>query len=606
MLPFVLLLVLCVGLVGGAAVTYAGTTLTASASTYLPARAKSADADSAIRTAVEYVRSVLANGGTLSCPTDFSYPGTTGTVTVRMCPQTSSENHVSYLDTTLLTLAPSGQGITQTKNNTLLVSGDVWSNSYISVRDLDVENGKVWAWNDTAGGGNCSTAKVTASGGKDCNAHATFNDVVPPEGTDPGDPALGHSADWQPAAAPGPVQTPTGCNLQPGVYVSGSALTNACNSTITLAAGVYYLNFPSTDSTWTINGTLQGPACVNDNDPGAQLVLANHAQISNGGTIAIPCGARTSSTAPRIAIMGLKSTVGAGTDQTTVLRPATAADAGGGYFPSTGTHAASNAAHAGNGAYPQDNTVTRASIAQNNRTAKLQFNTFSVSSGPALLANAAITSLVVKVVHNESNTNLNFGATPATLTWGGCAIALTPTPSHAATATTYVSNDLSAGLSGCVFDASSSPALTWNVKTTSGSAVNIDVDGAQIEATWHDPGIAAQAGCTLHGGCDVIRSASPNGHDSFLVNDIVYIPQSSFQTTCKNNCNFNIGLALIAWSLRLDANPASVGEPLIGAGTTTTGCEFLATIGTTPWTDAFATYDTTTHTPRITKWIRRT
>src|SRR5205085_7772669 len=145
---------------------------------------------------------------------------------------------------------------------------------------------------------------------------------------------------------------------------------------------------------------------------GIQIVFANNSQLSNAGTISIPCGARATSTGPRISMIGLANTVAAGSTVNTILRPATAADGGGGYFPSSGATPAANAGYTGNGAYPRDGTQARASISASNKTAKLQLTAFSASSGPALTSNAAITSLVVKVAHDDSNSNVSFTATP--------------------------------------------------------------------------------------------------------------------------------------------------------------------------------------------------
>src|SRR5205823_2849015 len=188
-LILVLVLVTVVGVIAVAAIRYAGTSMSASAA-YQTHRAKSADAEAAIRTAMQYVKANEAAGGSLaedtgtSCPTNFSYPGATGTVNVSFCPQTDSLIHTGDYRAVLVTLAPSGQGITQTKNSTLTIGGDVFSNSFINVRSMNVPNGNVWAWNDTAGGGDCATGSVTASGGKDCNAHTTYNNVVPKIGMD--------------------------------------------------------------------------------------------------------------------------------------------------------------------------------------------------------------------------------------------------------------------------------------------------------------------------------------------------------------------------------------------------------------------------------------
>ena len=233
---------------------------------------------------------------------------------------------------------------------------------------------------------------------------------------------------------------------------------------------MYYLDFPSTDNTWTINGTLQGPTCANPSDQGVQLVFANNSQLSNGGTISIPCGSRATSTGPRIAMIGLENTIGAGSNVNTILRPTSAVDGGGALFPATGAFAAGNAANTGSGAYPQDGTQARASIAANRKTANLQLTNFTASSGSALTANAAITSLVVKVAHAESNSNINFTTTRPKLVWGSCTIPLAPGPTRLASESLYVSNDLSASLSACSFDASTSPTLTWSARTTSAGA----------------------------------------------------------------------------------------------------------------------------------------
>ena len=236
-LVLVLVLVTVVGVIAAAAIRYAGTSMTASAA-FQTRRNQQADAEAAIRTAVQYVKANEQSGGTLAadgttCPTNFSYPGGTGTVTVAMCPQPGSLTYAGYFRATLLTLAPSGFGILQTKNTTLNVNGNVWSDSYVSVRSLNV-TGNLSAWNDTALGGNCTSGSVVVTGTKDCNAKTTYNNVVPQAGIDPGDPSLGHASDWAPAAAPGAVRTPSSCNLVPGVYTSGSTMTIATNGTAVL------------------------------------------------------------------------------------------------------------------------------------------------------------------------------------------------------------------------------------------------------------------------------------------------------------------------------------------------------------------------------------
>jgi hypothetical protein len=159
------------------------------------------------------------------------------------------------------------------------------------------------------------------------------------------------------------------------------------------------------------------------------------------------------------------------------------------------------------------------------------------------------------------------------------------------------------------FDPSKAASVRWSLKTSNGSAAKIDVDGAQLEITWHTPALPAQSGCVFHnagGNCPAVGSASPNGHDSFLVNDVVYLPNSQLETTCKNSCTFNIGQALIAWQADLDANPAAVGDPIIGGNINTSGpgdVIFKAHVGTQPWISARVKYTATTRATSIASWV---
>jgi hypothetical protein len=256
--------------------------------------------------------------------------------------------------------------------------------------------------------------------------------------------------------------------------------------------------------------------------------------------------------------------------------------------------------------YPQDNTYATATVSQNNRTALLNIGSITPPVGQSIPANAAITSAVVKVGHRATN-NTQFPANLTRLVWGGCTVNLSPTNPTPSAATLYTSPNLAAALDACpTFDPSQPATVTWNVRTTNGAAATIQVDGAQLDVTWNDPGIAPQQGCVFHGTCDAIRSASENGHDTFIVKDVVYMPASRLQTTCKNNCTFDIGQALIAWSVDLDANPAAVGDPLIG-GTLNTFLAgkvlFQASINGTPWIDSYATFNETTFAPSITSWV---
>ncbi len=178
----------------------------------------------------------------------------------------------------------------------------------------------------TAGQGTNTWTITRGYGGTTAAAHANGARVsfMPKTGLDPADPLLGHVADWQPAAAPGAIQVPSGCTLSPGVYLSGTALTtqtNACNAGVTLSPGVYYLNFPAADDTWTISNDVTG-AC-DGTGQGAQLVFANESKLAMSGSSQdlTLCGRRVSPTAPQIAMTYLKTSTASGPDTNVILRP---------------------------------------------------------------------------------------------------------------------------------------------------------------------------------------------------------------------------------------------------------------------------------------------
>ena len=86
--------------------------------------------------------------------------------------------------------------------------------------------------------------------------------------------------------------------LSPGVYsdpVPLSALTTACN-TVTLGAGVYFLNFPIVTTPWSISKTVT--AACDATGQGAQLVFANQSKLSLTGILNIPCGRKATAKGP--------------------------------------------------------------------------------------------------------------------------------------------------------------------------------------------------------------------------------------------------------------------------------------------------------------------
>src|SRR5262249_15697826 len=86
-----------VGILVGAALSYATTSMSSSNTAIRPNRAAVYDADSAIQTALQYVKARQAAGDSigqdlgLPCPTKtLTYPGAGGNVSVDICPQADS------------------------------------------------------------------------------------------------------------------------------------------------------------------------------------------------------------------------------------------------------------------------------------------------------------------------------------------------------------------------------------------------------------------------------------------------------------------------------------------------------------------------------------
>ena len=617
-LVMALVMLTAIGLLVGAALNYAGASLRSSNVVYRPTRMKVYDADSAIQTAIQYVKNNPAIGqDVVACPSStFAYTGASGPVSVDLCPQTDSFINDGDFRAVLLTLAgpSSGEGMQFSKNKDVSVNGNVWSNSTISAGtsgSITVNGGRLWSWNT-----NSCTGIITSPGGKDCNAHTTFNNVVPKVGLDPGDPSLGHSSEWQPAAAPGAVQTPSGCTLQPGVYMHGDDLTalNTC-ATLTLAPGVFYLDFApagtsgsksATDDTWSIGTAVTGAACQADGQ-GTQLVFANASQMRflASGTFTVPCGRRSAANGPLIGVTGLKTSTGVGANTSTVLRPTAAATQAGDnlFTPATLGNVVPTAAPG----YPQDGTNVTATPAAKNKNAILNIGSVSPPAGQSIPANALITSAVVKVGHDETS-NTSFPANSTQLNWGGCTVNLAPTNPTPGVATLF-SADVTSQLSSCAaFDPSQPAQVVWNVQTTSTALGRIDVDGAQLEVTWHDPGIISQYGpdslpntsddrCVVKllsaGGCALLDSPT-NGHDTFDIEGVVYAPGNALLGTYKNGGAFTVRDALVVRSVNVDTNPAAVGQPIVGGGTNHIKggkVRFTAKIGGVTWTDTYVTYD---------------
>ena len=236
-------------------------------------------------------------------------------------------------------------------------------------------------------------------------------------------------------------------------------------------------------------------------------------------------------------------------------------------------------------AYPQDGSNATATVSGNNTTSELTIGSFAPTTGPALTTKATVSSVVVKVAHDET-TGVNFQSATA-LKWGSCTVPLTP--SRSSTAAMYTSANLATSLTNCGFD--QTPRVVWNLKR-SGNPANdtLHVDGAQIDVTWSNPGVPAQSGCVVKapnaGNCPLMSPPS-NGKGNLVVQAVAYIPNNVFAGKFNNTGNFKIGTALIARTLDVDINPNLDGSPVIGEDTlrhTNGDVVFTARIGGQEWT----------------------
>jgi hypothetical protein len=230
------------------------------------------------------------------------------------------------------------------------------------------------------------------------------------------------------------------------------------------------------------------------------------------------------------------------------------------------------------------------------------------SSGPALTGNAQLSSVVVKVGHDEtSRTTIPSGQSQ--LVWGSCAVSLNPTPTRSGSPTTYVSSNLASSLSSCAsFDPTKPISVVWTVRTNalSFSTQTIHVDGAQVEVNWNNPGVLAQSGCVIQvGGCSLVTAGTAT---TVTTPDVIYIPENLL---ASGSGRFNLtsgrklGTALVARSINADINVTPTTGPAIGfdPNARANGNVLVkAKIAGTTWVRARLHYPSTGGAPTIDSW----
>jgi Tfp pilus assembly protein PilX len=594
-----------IGIVAGAALTFASTSMRASSNTIQPNRAELYAADSAIKGAIGYVRAnpematdVLdASSKCLTGAYRYTDPKA-GDVVVDVCPRADSLIYEGNFRAVLLTLGTTAtDGIILGHNGDVNIGGHVWSNSKIDLSNpthMVVDEGRVWAWGDCTRPNNIEMAPDLSPV---CNASTTFGGVKPKVALDPADPSLGHEADWQPAAAPTSFVQPAfpacignNLTLTPGVYYDGdefSAKTNAC-ATTTLSPGVYYLDFPAGKDEWALNKDVVGQ-CAADGQ-GVQLVFADSAHIKLSGTLTIPCGRQATPSGPHIALYGLKTDITSGPAQSWTLRPTGAASASTpafGNLPNAVTTVGAN--------YPQDGSASLANVAKN-KSAALAATGFDAAGYPAG------TALKLRVAHSESN-DASVTAVVKSADNSVCTVALSEQ-----SAMTIEERPVDCP----AFTGLAPLQVTYTV--TAGKTLDAHVDGMELVAAIPQQTVKAQNGCVVKapgasGYCPLITPPS-NGKGNMVIQAVVYIPQSTMAGKFNNSGNFKIGTALVARSLDVDINPNLDGSPVIGEDDvrrTNGDVVFRAKIGAAEWTSSQVVFPALPNdeigTPTIKSWV---
>ena len=352
-LVLALAVVILVGLVTAALLTYAGTGLRSTATT-AAVNQQGADTGAALQAALNDVRnSAYFNKAGTSClpGAKKSYPTSSGSLVVTCAPDPASggpagpveQNANNRLPYALLALATGTEpGITKTKNGPIRIQGNVWSTSTISV-----ENGSAcgYSWPPDLTS-NCKG--IFVDGTVTAEKAVCPAPVWPKTGTFACPAAHVSSADDPGYAQPTPpstVSTPpttAACSaatvvpVEPGLYTNATLLNaltssgNACNNNVFwFKPGVFFFDFKNPGShVWTfsredsflVGGTKKGwttgkpasvpGACVSPFDDesasGVTFVFGGDSQFEITEGSAELC-ASYSKTSPPFALFGGKT-----------------------------------------------------------------------------------------------------------------------------------------------------------------------------------------------------------------------------------------------------------------------------------------------------------
>jgi hypothetical protein len=479
--------------------------------------------------------------------------------------QTSGGGASTVPQKALLALASDpGEGIVQSSNTTLKISGSIFSDQQIS---NSAASAVLNVQGDVSALGNCTTGGHVVSSSPPLHCANTGGGAVASQGTDPG---------YAPAVASvNNLVTPPACGVSwivtfsPGQYNDATLLNplfgGACSKVMRFVPGNYYFNFTNGGThLWTINdanlnligGTPKGwdptavtkPAipfpggCKTDQDAapndGVQFIFGGDSRVTAGaGTVEL-C-AQPSTAKQEIAIYGVPA--GGGASQ--VTPPALTSSASSTPGVDTGFSPASKilAVDGSGGAA----TVSNGAVAGATLT----------GYGLAIPAGSTINAATLVATHQESPPG-NASSVQAVVT---------PAVGSAVTASLTKQGSLSADPVDLVALGLTNPAafaslsVKYEATAKSGKTITDTLDGVVINVTYTPPGFTAESGCILShpyaGTCALLTTSG--AQTGLALQGTLYAPAAAVDLAQTNRSNQVAARGIIARHIALSVTPST-------------------------------------------------
>ncbi len=505
-------------------------------------------AQGAIESAISYLRGNRTFGREgVPCP-PVTLDSSDGPVTVTCTPQPGSGAVLQSATSpgyALLTTAglgggyPTGVGVSGDKNNTLTVSGPVFSNSTIDVTAMDAQPNSVGAF------GAC-TGTILATP-LDCDTGTHVNDPGGAFGIDPASPNVWASPiTTVPPLAPAPT-----CNsgnqvatMAPGSYFDLDAMTTAIGpcTVIWMQPGSYYFDWGVTDSgntRWSIDDTVIGgtplgwnptggstpsitvPGACDTTLPGVHLVFATTSRLDVGGKAEIELCSPVSATSQRVSLYGRKSSVPGSLQSPAAYLPTAA----GASNPTGITDPFTNVS-------ATDGTANTVTVTGRRAAATAVLTGYGLSAIPA---GSTLNSVQVRVAHSDANNMTD----RVTVTVGSTTLCNDVTvPSHPAMQTDTVT----CPANQVWLNPADAQVTFTSTRPNSDGSTDVALDGIELVVTYTPPGLRAQTVGTVL----VNMDAGGGNKAQIYVQGTVYAPYALLNLDFKNNneAAFNRGVVI--------------------------------------------------------------